>query len=284
MSRSRDCECDPKAGPAFDLVATDFDHTLLKFPHPTISDRTAAAIRGVRSLGTEFAIISGRSTQSLLSILERQDIDLDGLFAIGNNGAEVLQAWDRHVLASRRIAPDLTASVLEEVARFDVSPRVAEGKYVYSERVDQSMIDFEMRVNGAVAIGVDDWAASGLSPHKIQINGDREVLELVLSHVQTEFSDQVEAVFSAAVLIEITAKGINKGQALLDLCRVTGIAAERTLTFGDNQNDMSLLREAGMGVAVGNAVEELKATADRVTAPCDEDGVAMVLEELFCLG
>lgn len=268
---------------AFDLVASDFDHTLLRFPQPSFNARTARAIRGVRERGAHFAVISGRSTQSLLTVLDRQDIDLDGLYAIGNNGAEVLQAWDRQVLASHRLPVDLTASILAEVGHFEVSPRVAEGRYVYAQNVTDQMVNFEMAVNGATLLPVGEWSASGLSPHKIQITGERAELERLMAALQGEFAGKAEPVFSADVLIEITARGVNKGRALLDLCAVTGIKPYRTLTFGDNENDISLLREAGMGVAVGNAVDALKAAADRVTAACDQDGVALILEEVFAL-
>lgn len=74
---------------------------------------------------------------------------------------------------------------------------------------------------------------------------------------------------------------MSKGTALVDYCQVAGIDVQRTITFGDNENDLSMIVAAGTGVAMGNAVESVKAAADVITATNDEDGIAQVLEPLL---
>lgn len=246
-----------------------------------MSPRTAKAVREVRRRGAHFAVISGRSLQSLTSVLRRQDIDFDGLFVIANNGAVVTRASDGEVLASHRLGESLAIQLLDEIERFPVTAHVAEGERAYAKNVTPEMIQFERAVNGADLVQVEDWASSGISPHKIQVVGDRADLRYLLDHLAQRFGDHTEAMFSAESLIEVTAKGVNKGRALVDLCQVLGVDQARTLGFGDNENDISLLQQSGHGVAVGNAVDGLVAVADRVTAHCTEDGVAVVLEEIF---
>ena len=78
--------------------------------------------------------------------------------------------------------------------------------------------------------------------------------------------------------LEITAGGASKGQALAALCAHLGIDIQDTMAFGDRDNDADMLLASGIGVAMGNAVPELKAVADFVTRSNDEDGIAHAIE------
>ena len=77
---------------------------------------------------------------------------------------------------------------------------------------------------------------------------------------------------------EITAPGVSKGEGLCLLCRTLGIDIAQTVACGDEGNDVSILRSAGLGVAMGNATAEAKAAADVQVADCDHDGVAEAIE------
>ena len=80
--------------------------------------------------------------------------------------------------------------------------------------------------------------------------------------------------------LEINAPGATKGEAILRLAGHLGLRQEQTMGFGDGENDMTMIRTAGIGVAMGNAVEALKAESDYVTVTNDEDGVADAIEKL----
>ena len=79
---------------------------------------------------------------------------------------------------------------------------------------------------------------------------------------------------------DITARGADKGTALMTVAAHLGISREDTVAFGDGGNDKSILQAAGTGVAMGNAPDDVKAVADYVTASVDEDGIARALEQL----
>ena len=81
--------------------------------------------------------------------------------------------------------------------------------------------------------------------------------------------------------MEINHADATKGKALLGLCRALDIDPSETMAFGDGLNDISMLRAAGVGVAMGNASESVKAAADLVTAGCDSAGVAEALMRCF---
>ena len=93
--------------------------------------------------------------------------------------------------------------------------------------------------------------------------------------------EKIEACYSGAGLVEISAAGVTKGAALAELCAELGIDSSETIAFGDMLNDISMLEWAGRGIAVANAHAEVLAIADEVTTSNDEDGVALVLEQML---
>ena len=83
--------------------------------------------------------------------------------------------------------------------------------------------------------------------------------------------------------IEINAQNATKGSALCFLCEKIGVPIWQCMAFGDGTNDYSMLRAAGLGVAMGNASEEVQSCADEVTQTNDEDGVAQMIERVLGL-
>lgn len=80
---------------------------------------------------------------------------------------------------------------------------------------------------------------------------------------------------------EATAAGVDKGSGLKTLCDYLGIKQENVMALGDQANDMPMLKYAGFGVAMGNAVEVTKKIADKVTTDCDHDGVAKAINQIL---
>ena len=91
----------------------------------------------------------------------------------------------------------------------------------------------------------------------------------------------MHVVLSTPTLLEITAPGVSKGSAVIRLADELGVPREEIIAFGDQLNDVDMLESVGYGVAMANAEEEVKAVAERVTLPHDDDGVALVLEEFL---
>jgi len=110
---------------------------------------------------------------------------------------------------------------------------------------------------------------------------DGEQLRRTLASVVGDRLELTRSVGGRIRLVEASAPGVHKGTALAELAASLGIEPAGVVAFGDMPNDLPMLAWAGTGVAMGNADPLLHAVADRVTADNDEDGVALLLEELF---
>ena len=102
-----------------------------------------------------------------------------------------------------------------------------------------------------------------------------------MKELQKLYGDTVNVMRSEAFFIEVTAKGIDKARTLERVIGPIGVSQYNTICCGDGFNDISMVRYAGVGVAMGNAKEEVKAVADYVTASNEEDGIAEVVDKFI---
>lgn len=118
-------------------------------------------------------------------------------------------------------------------------------------------------------------------PMKFLSDNNPEIEPDIFPTLVERFGDALYITRSHPRLVEGMARGVNKGQGLLQLCELLQVDPQRVLAIGDNDNDIPLLQTAGYGVAMGNASPGLKAIADWHAPSIEEDGVAVALEELL---
>ena len=116
--------------------------------------------------------------------------------------------------------------------------------------------------------------------HKILVMGDAPVIRALQERLKPQFP-HLEIHRSKDEYLEIVNKRATKAQAIAFMGERLGVPAAESVAFGDNYNDLDMLRYAGYSVAMGNAPDDIKAECSIVTAPNDEDGLAQVLERLF---
>lgn len=260
------------------LVATDFDETLVHLGGE-LSGRNRDAVTRIRALGVKFALVSGRSPHGLLYNARKNGIEIDGLYLIGLNGALAVQAWDEKVLFSHRLDIDLARAAITLASGHDVAVIVPEGDKTMTNQPDHFATQLDAETNQTRI--VDLPTPLDFAPGKVLFGGEPEQLQVLADELRSEFRDRAEVLFSAPMLLEFNAAGVTKGEALQGLCENLGIDIADTLAFGDNYNDVPMLVAAGLGVAVANAVPGALEIADLVTVACEEDAVAVVLDEIF---
>jgi len=259
----------------FKLVALDLDGTLLNRQH-RLSERSRVALQRLQAQGVRIVLASGRmhcSSVPFAAALHLQEP------LISYNGALIKWEPTGEVLHHLPVPPEAAAEVvafatdrglhlnlyLDDVWYVSANTRWTR---LYAERTG---------VTPVIRPDLPEWAA-GREPTKVILIDEPAVISSLLSEWRGRTKGRLYVTTSEPEYLEFMHPQVSKGWALRRVREYFGLAREETAAFGDNPNDVPLLEEAGLGVAVANAHPETKAVADLVTASNDEDGVAQVIE------
>lgn len=268
------------------MVFCDLDSTLLD-SEKHMSDRTRRALRGLAGYGIGFVPSTGRSVAGI----PREVIELSGArYAITADGATVCRlARDGHMdLRVSEIPRDAVIDLLNLVGPSPSYIDLFSGGEAYVERGEMCKLDNFGLLPGDVSyirsvrhetdITLVDFVEEGRPVERLTVFYADEAMRDAVYGYSQERGD-LACFTSQRTNIEITAAEASKGNALLWLCGHLGISAEESIAFGDSLNDVSMLRAAGLGVAMANADEGVRRQADDVThLSNDESGVAEYLE------
>jgi Cof subfamily protein (haloacid dehalogenase superfamily) len=263
-------------GPPFPVVATDLDGTLLRDDF-TVSARTRRALALAERAGARVVVATGRPAAACAALFAA--LGYRGL-AVCGQGAQLYDAGRGRLLESARLGRDTAREVVAlleaelgplelgvvtapPASRFKVTPR-------FGERVRHG---WDVTADRA---GLWSEPIDKLILH----HPDRPEAEVVAAATALA-GDRITAVHSVRGMVEVLPHGTTKGAGLARAARLLGFTGEDVLAFGDMPNDIPLLAFAAHGVAVGNAHPELRAVADEIAPPNEEDGVAVVLERVF---
>lgn len=248
------------------MVALDMDGTLLQ-SDKSISSRTLHVLDSLKREGVEIAIATARPPRAVTSLLPAQ---LQQITLICYNGAEVYRAG--RLVHRRCIASDDVSLVLESMGNSGAVSMVAvecEDVFYARGRVD----DF---FPGLPSCALDSLGLGIKSVTKV-------LLGLSTAENLQQLRDQlpsgcVMSVTDSGTLCQIMHRDVSKVRAISLVASQSGFTLADVIAFGDDHNDLEMIAECGLGVAMGNAVPEIKAIADLVTLTNDQDGVAHVLE------
>ncbi|MFV0128957.1 HAD family hydrolase [Streptomyces sp. HMX112] len=261
----------------YKLVATDLDGTLLR-SDGTVSSRTRDALAAATAAGAAHIVVTGRAVPWTRHILD--DLGYDGL-AVCGQGAQVYHAGEHRLLTSvtldRRLAGVALAKLEAEVgplalaaSRDGLDGEVLVGPGYRVHEGPLPSVPFE---------NPDDVWAAPLNKVYIQ---HPELDDDTLTRVAREVvGGLVDVVMAGAGVVEILPLGLSKATGLSLAARRLGLRAADTIAFGDMPNDIPMFAWAARGVAMANAHDELKAVAQEITASNEDDGIAVVLEELL---
>jgi Cof subfamily protein (haloacid dehalogenase superfamily) len=258
------------------LVVSDVDGTLTN-PAGVVSAANQREIRRVMSRGIHFSIATGRPTRDLQKVRDSLHLPIP---VIVSNGTMVEDLATGEVIHSLQIERSVTLAVLDVIARHDVDAVILDtpGGWIYQVRNAAGEPPPWIISVGNTAQRIEEWnsyLAEERTVLKILVEGTDDQLQQVEQALDVIPGVQITASFANNREIFVAQAG--KANAARLLAERLGIEPAQVLAIGDQRNDVELIRWAGIGVAMGNAVPELKAVADWITRSNDEDGVAHAL-------
>ena len=264
---------------AVDLLAFDVDGTLVD-DDQVLSPRTAAAIKKAQAMGKLVTLATGKIYPSIEVLIA--PLELQAPLVLANGAA--IQDTRGNVLEQEAVALDIIQFVMKHYKSdgLDMAIFNHDSIYVLEENYNTAHIDgFGEKVT---AIG--DWKnVEGKLDHVCKLflinRKDPSKVHELCDFLMQELGERITISSGAPVSIEVMMKGVTKANGLRKLCALKGIPLERVMAFGDQKNDLEMVDMAGVSVAVGNAIPEVKDIADFVIGTNNDHGVATFLEEIL---
>ncbi len=262
------------------MVALDLDGTLLNSNH-VVTDRNCAALQKLSNEGVIVVLVSGRMHQSILPISSQIGLKTP---IISYNGGMVKHAETGEVFHHTPIAATTAMDLVNYCDQKDLHLNFClnDQLYIGMENTWSQLYESRTGVH-ATAVG-DLRRLNGGEPTKMQVLDTPEKVEHLLLDFQRDFGHRLYITRTQIEYIEFMNPQVSKGPALKALAAQAGITMDHVVTFGDGDNDKSMMAAAGFSIAMENSVEELKECADYITESNDNDGVAYAVERLLLGG
>ena len=266
----------------FRLIALDLDGTLTN-SDKVITPHTFEVLMRAQAAGVRLVLCSGRPTYGIAALARQLKLEENGGFVLSCNGANIIDWTTGELLFCQPLEARFLPQLLELAEAHGLPLLTYRDDCILATRNDSVYLDEEARINQMPVEVTTDFIAEasrleGGAP-KCLIPGDPELLVELEEKMKTIFGDTLSISRSAPFFLEIMAPGVGKDHSLARLLAYLALSREQLIAFGDGFNDLTMLRFAGMGVAMANAADEVKAVADFVTLSNDEDGVGHAVEQ-----
>jgi 5-amino-6-(5-phospho-D-ribitylamino)uracil phosphatase len=264
------------------LIALDLDGTLLK-DDKTISTYSKEIIEKAKAAGHIVCIATGRPFRSSSIYYDQLQLTTP---IVNFNGAYVHHpknnGWGTyHTTLDLNVVKEII-EVAEEHSIHNMLAEIIDDVYFHYH--DEKLLDVFSMGNPSIKIG-DLRENLGDDVTSILIHAAEEDVEKIRTYLSDVHAEVVDHRRWAAPwhVIEIIKAGMNKAVGLQKIATYYDIPVERIIAFGDEDNDLEMLKYAGHGVAMGNAIDQLKAVANKETRSNEEDGVALYLKDVLSL-
>lgn len=262
-----------------ELVAIDMDGTLLDPAHK-LTSRVKHAIAEARALGVHIVLTSGRPVPGLAPFLQELGIDGDDDYCIACNGGLVQRIGPRETVVEYPLSFD-DFVYCEQVAReIGVHFQALDAQRMYTPNQDISIYTVADSHLSRMPLSYRRVADMdpGMSFIKLMMIDEPEVLDAAIARLPAALTERFAVLKSAPFFLEVFDHRAGKGPSLQKLAEHLGIDRANVMAIGDQENDLTMLQYAGTSVAMGNAIDAVKAVARFDTATNSEDGVAQAIE------
>ncbi|MFX3625040.1 MAG: Cof-type HAD-IIB family hydrolase [Ectobacillus sp.] len=262
----------------YKMIVLDLDDTLLRDDH-TISPRTKQALMEAQKLGVKVVLASGRPTYAMRSVAKELRLEEYGSFILSFNGAKIINCTTEEELFSSTLSPETVHRLREISRRENLWIHTYIGDTIVTEANNQ-YTEIEAEITGMEVVEVPSLLEAVTAPVvKVLMMEDPERLAKAEKQLQQELAGELAVMRSKPFFLEFTENGVTKGTSLNHLIQKLGITREEVIAMGDSYNDLAMIEFAGLGVAMGNAPDDIKEKAEYVTDTNMNDGVAKVVEE-----
>ena len=263
------------------LLALDLDGTLTN-SKKAITPHTRETLLKAQEKGVKIILASGRPTYGIVPLAEQLELQKYEGYILAYNGGEITDWKTKEVICKNLLDPEVLPYLYECAKKNDFAIVTYDGEYVLTEKPDDEYVLKEALLNVMKIKKVDNFLEAVKHPiAKCLIVGDPTRLAVLEKEMYAHLKDRMGVFRSEPYFLELVPKGIDKALSLAGLLEKIGISREEMIAIGDGFNDLSMIKYAGLGIAMANAQDVVKENADFITLSNEEDGVAYAAEKFI---
>lgn len=266
---------------AYEMIVLDLDGTLTN-SEKVISPKTKQALMNIQEEGIKVVLASGRPTAGIVHLAKELCLDRYEGFILSFNGARIIDYKTGELIYNRVLPQEMLSDIYRESVQLDVGILTYEDNQIIIGNGIDEYNKLESKVNGMPMVIVDNFCDYVTFPvNKCLLTAQPTKILHAEEVLKQKFGEYLNIYKSEPFFLEIMPQKIDKAYSLSKLLDHLGLSRKQMICCGDGFNDLSMIRFAGLGVAMKNAQDEVKREADFITYSNDEDGIAHVIEKFI---
>lgn len=259
------------------LVMSDLDGTLLT-DDKTVSKATMAALQELKHREIAFGIATGRSLVAVEKLVHQWGIASLCDVLVGMNGSQILDMKTGVMTQTHLLSGRVILGIIEACRHLDVNFVIYDESMMYVLKNDERART--LALNNNFTLVVTDFSDVCQRDHaKLLITCEPEYMETMKAFAATLPMDTYRGFQTDHHLFEFVDSAVSKSFGVKQVCDMMGFEMDEVMAFGDNNNDLEMIRDAGIGVCMANGTRDAKAVADVIVKSNQEDGLAAYIME-----
>lgn len=268
------------------LIAIDLDGTLLHSDR-TLSDENRQAVQEAKAAGVQVVLCTGRPLRSMHYLLDEIGLRDEGDLAITYNGGLIQRTQDGEIVNQITFNRDQCLDIYKLGKSLNMPVNFIDLDYVYEPPYPVGAESVYMATNKNVPkdqalkfvdVGMDDLP-DPFTINKIVMSRPAEELDAIIPKIPAAYHEKYNIYKSQPFILEVLPQNVDKGYSMRLLGDMLDLEKDQIMGIGDQENDLSLVENAGFGVAMENAIPLVKESADYITKTNDQNGVAHVIRK-----
>ena len=255
---------------AYRLLASDIDGTLITSKQELTSE-TLSAIEALKAQGKYFTLSTGRP---IMGVSKYTHLVSPGVPLISYNGAMIIRPDNGEIVFERGLSADSALEIIRRGNEHDTIVIVWEKNRLFANKINEQVEGYSRITGEAINVISNPDEVISLGVTKCLWLDSAENIAAYRNDLIANPIAGINFCTSTPQLLEFMCEGVSKGEGLRKVCEYCGVDISEAIAAGDELNDLSMIEAAGLGVAMGNAHNDIKAAANYITLTNDENGLA----------
>ena len=263
------------------ILVLDIDGTLVN-SKKEITPETLKYLTKIQEEGHIVALASGRPYPGMKGYAKEIGLDKFGGYALSFNGGKIINCKTKETVFEKAIPNSFAKTIYNYAKEHGIGMVTYQNDSVITGTDIDEYMEYEARLNYMVIRQVEDFLSYvDFDMVKCLLTAPPDIAPKHEEALRNLLAPDLNVFRSEPYFIEVTTKGVDKAESLDGLLKTLNIPRENSICCGDGFNDLTMVKYAGIGVAMDNAQQIVKDNADYITASCDEDGIVEVIKKFI---